>query len=225
MTIKGYYIGRDIPAEDPRVKAGRFLMGPNIWPPFSLVPEAMFKQPLTTYYAEMQTLSLKVLEIIAHGMPYGNDVFNEFVSNDPIAALRLLHYPPQASSDAKQFGSGAHTDFGAITLLLQDQNHGLQVQNPDNREWVPIPPNAEAYVVNLGDMLSRWTGGRYKSNLHRVLNKGGKDRYSVPFFFDGNLDAKLRPFDGGEVDGEVLTVEDHMRERFATTYGRVKSDA
>lgn len=112
--------------------------------------------------------------------------------------------------------------FGAITLLLQDDNPGLQVFNPKNDEWVPITPNPAAYVVNVGDMLCKWTNGFYKSSLHRVLNNSPNDRYSVPFFFDGNMDCRLDPFDGsGIAEGDAQTVEEHMLERFRTTYGRV----
>ncbi|EOO03693.1 putative 2og-fe oxygenase protein [Phaeoacremonium minimum UCRPA7] len=112
---------------------------------------------------------------------------------------------------------------GAITLLLQDDSGGLEVLNHNTGEWIPVDPNPDAYVVNIGDMLSMWTKNIYKSNVHRVINKSTKDRYSMPFFFDGNADVKLTPFDGSEpVGGKVLTVEEHMLERFGTTYGRAE---
>jgi isopenicillin N synthase-like dioxygenase len=110
---------------------------------------------------------------------------------------------------------------GAITLLMQDDSGGLEVLNDATKEWVPVEPNPDAYVVNIGDMLSLWTKNIYKSNTHRVINKSTKDRYSVPFFFDGNTDTKLAPFDGSDpMTGKVLTAEEHMLERFGTTYGR-----
>jgi isopenicillin N synthase-like dioxygenase len=100
---------------------------------------------------------------------------------------------------------------------------GLEVLNEAANEWVPVPPNPDAYVVNIGDMLSMWTKNAYKSAVHRVINKGNKDRYSVPFFVDGNTDVKLLPFDGSEpLIGKVITAEEHMLERFGTTYGRAK---
>ena len=163
----------------------------------------------------MMDLSTLLLEILAAGLPYGPHVFDDFNSNDPLASLRLLHYPP---TDSNSLGAGAHTDFGAFTFLLQDDNAGLQVQNPETKEWIPIMPNRDAYVVNIGDMMQRWTKGLYKSNLHRVINSGKAERYSSPFFFDGNLDCRLVPFDGSEPEGGVLTVEEHMKERFASTY-------
>lgn len=190
-------------------------MGPNIWPNPSLIPEAVFKEPIEEYYPKMMELSKTILQILAAGLPYGPHVFDEFLANDPLASLRLLHYPPTNSSG---LGAGAHTDFGAFTFLLQDDHAGLQVQNPETKEWVSITPNRNSYVVNIGDMMQRWTKGLYKSNLHRVINSGKEDRYSSPFFFDGNLDCRLAPFDGSEPEEKVLTVEEHMEERFATTY-------
>ena len=111
---------------------------------------------------------------------------------------------------------------GAITLLLQDSAGGLEVLNTHKNEWVAVAPDPAAYVVNIGDMLAFWTKGAYHSNIHRVVNTSGRDRYSIPFFFDGNLDVKLAPLDGSAPapGHEVLTVEEHMLERFGTTYGR-----
>ncbi|KAG0649729.1 2-oxoglutarate-dependent dioxygenase mpl2 [Hyphodiscus hymeniophilus] len=219
---EGFYIGKEIPASDPRVQNNAFLMGPNLWPPSSLVPEHLFREPMEKYYELMLNLTLTVMDILAAGLPYGPNVFQEFVSNDPVASIRLLHYPPQTTDATNQLGSGAHTDFGAITLLLQDEIGGLQVWNGEGKVWVNITPNKNAYVVNVGDMLQMWTGGKYKSALHRVINRSNKDRYSIPFFFDGNIECVLKPLDGSPAVGEPLTVEGHMRERFASTYGRGK---
>ncbi|KAK6611196.1 2OG-Fe(II)oxygenase superfamily protein [Botrytis cinerea] len=122
----------------------------------------------------------------------------------PTPSLALSPTPKQVGNERRQFGSSAHTDFGFITLLLQDENPGLEVQDRETGEWIGVPPNEEAYVVNMGDMISRVTG-----NL-------------VVFFVDGNLDYKLRRLDKigqpGE-DEEALTVEEHMEERRRTTYG------
>jgi isopenicillin N synthase-like dioxygenase len=86
------------------------LIGANIFP--SHVPEKLLKEPTETYYDKVLELGSKVLEILARGLPYGNNIFDEFLSNDPVCTLRLLHYPPQVSSDKRQLGAGAHTDFG-----------------------------------------------------------------------------------------------------------------
>jgi isopenicillin N synthase-like dioxygenase len=217
-------VGHEIPASDPRVKNNTFLMGPNIWPPPELIPENDFKEPVSNYYAKIFALSLKVLDVIAAGMDFEGiaEVFKEFTANDAGASVRLLHYPPDKGNDKNQLGAGAHTDFGAITLLLQDEVGGLQVWDYVGKEWRDVEPVKETYVVNVGDMLQMWTSGVYKSSLHRVVNRSGQDRYSVPFFFDGNVDFVLRPLDGSKRVGGDITVEGHMKERFASTYGRGK---
>ncbi|KAH8205383.1 hypothetical protein TruAng_000462 [Truncatella angustata] len=221
---QGFYIGQHIPQEDKRAEAHPHLMGPNLFP--QEIPEDVLKAPTEQYYSECLSLASKIMEILAKSLPYGNDIFVPFMSNDPVCSIRLLHYPPQKSTDARQLGAGAHTDFGAITLLWQDMSGGLEVLNDRTNEWVPVPPNPDAYVVNVGDMLSIWTKNAYKSAVHRVINKSNKDRYSVPFFVDGNTDVKLLPFDGSEPwTGKVITAEEHMLERLGTTYGRAKQTA
>ncbi|KAH8904357.1 2og-Fe oxygenase family protein [Coniochaeta sp. PMI_546] len=218
---EGFYIGMHVSNDDIQAKLHPEMVGENIFPP--QLPAEVMKEPTEQYYKEVFEVGCKVMEILAKGLPYGDDIFKEFLSDNPICALRLLHYPPQVESDEKQLGAGAHTDFGAITLLLQDDAGGLEVLNNETGDWVPVEPNADAYVVNIGDMLAMWTKNIYKSNTHRVINKSTKDRYSLPFFFDGAPDVKLAPFDGSEpVGGKVLTVEEHMLERFGTTYGRAK---
>ena len=197
-------------------------MGGNVWPPASLLSEKDFKEPTMAYYKAVYQLSLTVLELIARTLPYGPHVFDEFIANNPAAPLRILHYPPARQTDIPQFGSSAHTDFGAITLLFQADNPGLQVQDNVTGKWMPVSPNPASYVVNVGDMLSKWTGGQYKSSVHRVLNQNPTDRYSVVFFFDGNLDCSLAPLDGSPAEGDVLTVEDHLLSRMASSYGTKK---
>lgn len=91
----------------------------------STLPEADFRLPTERYYAAVMDLSMRVLEILAKGLPYGDDIFHEFVSNDPVCIMRLLHYPPQpaqahvpSSRNQKQLGAGAHTDFGTFPLTF-----------------------------------------------------------------------------------------------------------
>lgn len=93
------------------------------------------------------------------------------------------------------------------------------MQDPHTSSWHAVAPNPDAYVVNIGDMLALWTKGIYRSAVHRVINASGGHRYSVPFFFDGNAEAQLRPFDGSEpVGGRVVTVEEHMLQRLGASY-------
>ena len=195
-------------------------MGPNVWPAESVLGREAFRDPAEAYYRAIYDLSLVVLDMLARTLPYGPHVFDHFTANKPAAPLRFLRYPPAQKTEGRQLGASAHTDFSAITLLLQDGNPGLEVLDANTDKWVPIAPNPDAYVVNIGDMLSKWTRNEYKSSMHRVLNKNPTDRYSIVFFFDGNLDCPLAPLDGTPVQGDVLTVEGHMIERMTTSYGK-----
>jgi isopenicillin N synthase-like dioxygenase len=213
LDKKGFYIGRDI----LETVDTHWLNGPNVWP--KELESSVFKDPFLKYYDYLYPLCMTILSILARGMPYGPHVFDQFTQEPCVAVMRPLHYPPQPPSSPKdQLGAGAHTDFGAITLLLTDSHAGLEVFDYTTDRWVGVEPNPEAYIVNIGDMIHRWTNGEYKSNLHRVRNLGAEDRYSIPFFFDGNMDTLLKPFDGSApFDGKVITADEHMRERFQST--------
>lgn len=241
-------------------------MGPNVWPPDTLLPASKFQVPSEEYYRAIHDLSQKILNLVgatlapngpssANGSANGYgiaktssdipSVLRDIATSDPVPAcpLRLLHYPSASPSNTgsskAQYGASAHTDFGAITLLLQDDNPGLEVLEtsiaPGEKDtWRPIDPNPDAYVVNLGDMISMVTGGAYKSSVHRVVCKRPeRERYSIVFFFDGCLDAELRPADRvdvvrGDVQGDnriVTTVEQHMTERLKMSYGSGEKDA
>ncbi|KIY02017.1 uncharacterized protein Z520_02155 [Fonsecaea multimorphosa CBS 102226] len=209
---EGWYVGREMPGNKPPFRP---FQEANIWPHQLLDSE--FKQPLLEYHRALSELSFLLMRILARGLKnFDTTVFEDFC-RDPIAAIRLLHYPPHPKSDDSALvGAGAHTDFGAITLLLQDGHSGLQVLNQFTGEWINVPPQEHAYVVNVGDMLEAWTSGAYKSNVHRVINTSGTDRYSIPFFLDGNADCIIKPLDGSE--GKAFTVEEHMLSRYAASY-------
>jgi isopenicillin N synthase-like dioxygenase len=216
MIEQGFFVGPELPA-DAQPPFRDFCL-PNKWPSESLIRPGKFKTPLIDYQARLSALCLKLMQILAEGLPYCNAHTFDAFSTDPIANVRLLHYPPQPNLDDKnQLGAGAHTDFGAITLLLQDAKGGLQVLNQSTNEWIDVPPNPDAYVVNVGDMLDMWTKSEYRSNIHRVINRSGAHRYSVPFFFDGNVDYVLGPLDGSESSDGGQTVEQFMKERYMRT--------
>ncbi|WP_375462910.1 isopenicillin N synthase family dioxygenase [uncultured Methylobacterium sp.] len=179
---EGFMVGLDLPADDWRVQARWSHHGPNVWP--AHLPG--WRERVEGYYARMLDLAGTIMRTIALSLEVEETYFDAcFV--DSIASLRLLHYPPQpAEAGADARGAGAHTDWGAITILLQDEVGGLQVKEGDG--WIEAPPLPGAFVVNLGDLMPRWTNGLYRSTVHRVINRSGRERYSVPFFFDGRGD-------------------------------------
>ncbi|ERF75875.1 hypothetical protein EPUS_01241 [Endocarpon pusillum Z07020] len=171
-------------------------------------------------------ISTGFFQITGHGIPRSlqKDVF------DAAAAYFALPYDEKKKLDAKTtighrgYDVLASQSYEADVLPDLKENPGLEVLDTNSNEFVPIAPNPDAYVVNVGSMLSKWTRNEYKSSVHRVINRNPGDRYSVVFFFDGNLDCRLSPLDGqGEKEGEeVLTVEGHMLKRMRESYGGKK---
>jgi isopenicillin N synthase-like dioxygenase len=217
---EGFYIGAELPPTHPNVVARRFNQGPNQWP--AGVPG--FRDTMSRYYDAMMELSAVLMGGVAAAMLLPGEELSNYM-RDAMGTLRLLHYPPQPANTAPGAkGCGAHTDFGGITLLMQDANGGLQVLDNESGGWLDASPIAGTYVVNLGDLIARWTNGRFHSNMHRVINRSGRDRYSVPFFFSGNPDHVVRclPWCLDEVGagGFVpVTVERHLAECYRRTYG------
>ncbi len=165
-------------------------IGPNQWPDEALVPG--FRAACEVYSAAMEALARRLMGLfeIALQLPPGH--FDAFMRH-PHCTTRLLHYPPQPATAAPgQIGCGAHTDWGALTLLAQDDAGGLQVQVQG--DWMAVPPQPGALVVNVGDMMQRWTNDRWPSTLHRVINRAsGRDRWSIATFFDLDEEASIEP--------------------------------
>lgn len=176
---EGFYVGRELPP-DPRL-----LHGPNLW------PSAELRDAVTTWMEAMEALGQRLLRAVGTGLGLGPDWFAEHLTADPTVLFRIFRYPP-IPEPAEGWGVAEHTDYGLLTLLAQDHHGGLQVRGPDG--WVDVAPEPGALVVNLGDMLDRMTGGRYRSTPHRVRPTAGlEDRLSFPFFLDPSWDAEVRP--------------------------------
>jgi len=151
------------------------------------------------------------------------EVMQEFMK-DPVANIKLLHYPPNVKTKddgIESIGAGAHTDFGCTTILLQQPDkHGLQVLFPPTNTWISVPAKENVFIVNVGDLLDKWTKGKYRSAVHRVVNVNTTDRYSIAFFYQGNLATELRPLDGSYIDKtSTETVEEHIKGKFKKTFG------
>lgn len=110
--------------------------------------------------------------------------------------MKLNHYPPQPPPEREsEIGVVGHSDSGGFTILWQDANGGLEVQSK-NGDWVGAPPIPETFVINLGNVMQIWTNGRFSSTPHRVINRSGNDRYSIPLFVNPNYDVPIAPLDG-----------------------------
>jgi isopenicillin N synthase-like dioxygenase len=216
---EGFYVGPEHAPTDPRVLAGKFNHGPNQWPP--ALPT--FRPAMEAYFGAMAALGERLTRGLALSLDLPEEHFAPF-STDAMATLRLLHYPPQPANAApNQKGAGAHTDFGGLTMLRQDDVGGLQVWDQSSSGWIHADPVPGTFVVNLGDMIARWTNDRYRSTLHRVINASGRERYSIPFFYVGNYDhvvecipTCLQP--GEQPKYPPTTVEAHLREMYRRTY-------
>jgi isopenicillin N synthase-like dioxygenase len=143
------------------------------------------------YYDAMEALSRRLLQAFASALGLSAEYFDGWL-DAPMTTLGPLHYPPQTGRiTAAQIGAGAHTDYGCLTMLAQDAAGGLQVRNAAG-VWIDAPPVAGSFVVNIGDMMERWTNGVFTSTAHRVINVSGRERYSLPYFFDPDFSAPVR---------------------------------
>jgi len=163
---------------------------------------AGFRAILGKYSAEMFRLSRKLLSYMALVLGKPPDFFDQFLTQ-PVATHRLLHYWPITDFNT-QIGVGEHTDYGLLTVLKQDNVGGLQVLNARDQRWVHCCPVPNAFVVNIGDMMARWTAHRFKSTVHRVVNVSPAERYSVPYFLEPNMDCVIVPgaLDAAEEPGD-----------------------
>lgn len=215
---EGYYIGVELPENDPRVVAGRFNRGPNVWP----TDLAAFRPTMRAYFAALSDLGETLMRGIALSLDLPENTFADYC-HDPLTTLRLLHYPPARPDAPEERGAGAHTDFGGLTILMQDNVGGLQVFDASSESWIHADPIPGTYVVNLGDMIARWTNDKYRSTLHRVINTSGRERYSIPFFYVGNPDYEVKCIptclEPGETPKyEPVTVEGHLNSMYEKTY-------
>jgi isopenicillin N synthase-like dioxygenase len=184
--LEAFQMMLDLGPDDPDVRAGNIMCGPNRWPPGA----AEFRATMEAYYAAMTDLSHRLLGAFARGLALPDDYFRAFFRK-PLTQLRLLHYPPQPPDSDGQ-GVEAHTDTGAFTILLQDEVGGLEVRNRRG-QWLRAAPIPGSFVINIADMMQRWTHGRFVSTPHRVINRTGRDRISVPFFANPDYDAIITP--------------------------------
>ena len=193
------------------------LRGINQWP--SCTP--LLKNTALEYFKLVNQLALDLLTCFALGLDLEEDFFIRKCSN-PLSRASLVYYPDQPRElGEEQFGVSEHTDFGLLTVLCQDLVGGLQIKGLDG-EWFHAPPIDGTLIVNVADLLSRWTNGLYKSTPHRVVNNSGKERLSIVLAFDPDPDTLI---DSTEVFGKTekcsekaITCGDYLIWRFEKAF-------
>lgn len=189
---------------DPEALA--FCYAETIWPqaPAGFIPA------WKAYYAAMEDLAARIMRLFAVALDLPESYFEPYI-DAPISALRALNYPEQhVSPKPGQLRAGAHTDYGSLTILLpQAGSRGLEIVTPDG-QWTPVPPVDGAFVINIGDLMARWTNDRWVSTLHRVVNpstdEGGRARrQSLAFFHQPNWDAEIRVLEACLAEGAAPT--------------------
>jgi len=177
------------------------LIADNVWPD-KQSPE--LKKTLLPYYDQACDVGHKILAAISLALGLQEDFFAKRYET-PMARGQLVYYPVSTDQDEKEerYGSAPHTDYGVLTLLLQDMNGGLEVLNKEN-EWITAAPIPGTLVCNVGDLLHRWSNDRFSSNLHRVINKSGNERHSIAIFFDPTPDTLIDPKDMGLTEGDFV---------------------
>lgn len=176
---EAFDIGLELAHDDPDADGATYGWGRNQWPD---IPD--FRDPVLAYYASMRDLCHALYRAFARSLELNEDFFVSKMRK-PIGELRLLRYPAQPERRDDVLGIGAHSDYDVFTVLATDEHEALEVLNPAG-EWILVPPRPGTFVVNVGDLLERWTNDLYRSTVHRAVNVGRHDRYSIPFF--SNID-------------------------------------
>jgi len=179
----------------------------NIWPESA----PWFRVSMYQYYSVVHPLAMKLMRLFALALQDDERAFDQYFKF-LITGVRALHYPPMpADSGANTNGLGAHADFSWLTLVLQDSVSGLEVLN-NQGVWIDAPPKPGTFVCNVGQFLERQTTGVFPATVHRVRNKTGERRYSIPFFLTPDPGAKLRVLDScldvGQEEPEPIDVGD-----------------
>lgn len=233
---EGIYFGLEHPDDHHRMLSPTPLHGANQFPsePSELGPLVL------DWLAAMRPVADAVMQGIAVGLGLTATWFEDRLTADPTILFRIFHYPPDDPATAGAWGVGEHTDYGLLTLLAQDHHGGLQVKDLDGT-WIDVAPEPGILICNLGDMLERLTGGRYRSTPHRVLNTSGESRLSFPYFFDPSWDATVptlpigatgpagERWDGADVLAWEGTYGDYLTTKvakvFPDLFGSVATDA
>ena len=178
---ESFFISHDRGADHRDVLAGLPLRGRNQWPE----GHAAMRAAMVRYFKALEGAGERMLPVLARALDMPANHFDRFFADEAHAQLRFLHYPPQESQDDEQFGQAPHTDNSFITMLAREKVPGLAVRLT-NGEWLAPPVIPGTLLVNLGNLMKRWSNDRFLSTPHGVLNDSGIDRYSIAFFYSPN---------------------------------------
>lgn len=190
------------------------LRGPNQWPEF--LPE--LQERATEYFTQAHDVAHYLMRGFALGLELPENFFLK-TADQPLSRGSFVYYPDQSDNlDSDQFGVGPHTDFGVLTVLAQDNVGGLEVETIDG-EWIKAPPIPGSLIVNVGDLLHRWTNGAYKSTPHRVINASGRERLSLVLAFDPNPETIINSHDVSRHNSyKTITCGDYLSWRFKKAF-------
>jgi isopenicillin N synthase-like dioxygenase len=181
---EAFFCKRERSPDDPLRRSGRRFVGPNVWP--ADLPG--FRDTVLEYTDTIDALARRLLPVCAVALDLSPDYFNAAFADSQFS-FRLSHYPPVTAAP-NQFGIAPHTDANFLTFLAQTDIPGLQVRLPDGG-WLDVPYIPGSFAVNSGDMMYRWTNGRFKSTPHRALPPIGCHRYAIPFFLGPHIDTRI----------------------------------
>ncbi|SDW46928.1 Isopenicillin N synthase [Ruegeria halocynthiae] len=200
--------GFELPSDNPYADRGLGVYAPNLWPS----GDAVFRTTIQYYYSDACAVAMRVLRAIAVAIGRNADSFDA-AFDTPMALLRGNFYPQRPDwAGENDFGIGAHTDYGCLTLLATDGTPGLEVRMPSG-EWQAVVAAPDQFIINFGEMLEFWTAGEIKATEHRV--KGSADeRISVPLFFNPSYDTNVAP----PSSGTTIRAGEHLTRRFKETY-------
>jgi isopenicillin N synthase-like dioxygenase len=182
---ESFVINRERTPDDPDVIAKKMFCGMNNWP--ANLPG--FRETLLEYHSTLEALGKAFLPLWAISLDLPKDHFDHLFTK-PHVNLRLLHYPPQPEVGGGQYGITPHTDNCLMTFLAQSDVPGLAVEMPSGH-WRKVDIVPGTLLINTGNLMLRWTNGRYKSTKHRVINTTEVDRYSMATFFGPDFDALI----------------------------------
>jgi isopenicillin N synthase-like dioxygenase len=208
--------GLEIDPNDPGIASDNPFLGENNWP--ALRPN--MRKALTSYFSAVSDVGEDLLRAFAVSMNLPPDAFVRGFTR-PISRGSAIFYPPHSSAQDEQYGVSPHTDFGCITLLYQDPIGGLEVRSRDG-QWLVAEPVAGTFVVNIGDLMARWTNNRFTSTPHRVRNRSSRERLSMAVFVDPDfetvIDAAVVCREGETPKYQPVRCGDYILGRYANSF-------